>query len=815
MPPSPLSMPYTIRSLLKAPAYSVLVVLTLALGIGATTAVFSVLRGVLLRPLPHEDGDRVVFLQIGAARAGLDDVKFSVPEIIDLRESVSSMTGFGEFSSMPFTMLGAGRPAQVETGIVSANYFEVVGLEPVVGRVLGPSDDGEAADPVMVLTFEYWQRAFGGDRGVLGRVIEMNGRSVSIVGVVEPSPPFPGRTDVFVNMVTSPHHLDATMVHGRSHRMTDVFGRLAPGAELEAVRTEIAAVTERMFADWPEHYDPAAGFEVSVIPLQDALVSEARLTLYVLMGAAGLLLLTAGANAANLVLSRNLRRDRDFAVRRSLGADSASLRRMVLAETTVLAAAGTLLGLAIAHFGLDLLIGFAERYTTRASEIRMDPAVLGFTGILGTAAALGFAFTPAIRGREGVDTSLTRSGSRATKSGRGIQRGLIVAQVAASVTVLAAGGLLGRTLLALNSVDPGLDVSNTLTLEAPASDDGADPVEVMNLQEQMRQRIAQLPGVEEVGLGLSVPLRSEMVMLEVKAEGRPNEPGRPAPMAQYRTATPGFFDAAGMRLVAGRGFADTDQVDTAPVAIVNEALAQRLFGDDDPIGQRVAWTGRVLPAIGMTEEWRTIVGVVANTLDDGPTMAPPPLMFRPFTQGEFPYFPGAFVVRGEQAEALAPEIQRIINELAPESPLLRVASLEQVRQETIAPARLNAFLVALLGLLALVIASIGLAGMLSFLVGERTNEIGIRMSLGAQPRRVLGMVLMDAGRLLAVGIALGILGSFGVTRLIEGLLFGVTPGDPRTLGLVVVVMAGVGLTAAAGPALRASRIDPLDAIRQQ
>lgn len=808
-------MPYAVRSLLKAPAYSTLVVLTLALGIGATTAIFCVFRGVLLKPLPHADGERIVYLRHGAPRAGVDDVKFSVPEIIDFREGVASLTGFGEFSAMPFTMLGHGRPVQVETGIVSANYFEVMGLEPVLGRVLGPIDDGAAADPVMVLTWEYWQRAFGADPAVLGRVVEMNGLSATIVGVVEPAPPFPGRTDVLVNMITSPHHMDATMVHGRSHRMTDAFARLAPGAELATARSEIETVSQRMYSDWPEHYDAAAGYEVTVTPLREALVSEARVTLYLLMAAAGLLLLTACANAANLVLTRNLRRDQEFAVRWALGADKGRIRRILLAETAVLATVGAVLGLALAFIGLDLLVGFAERYTTRASEIRMDPVVLLFTALVGGGAAIAFAFAPTLGDFERSGASLTRSGSRTTSGGRTLQRGLIVAQVAASVTVLAAAGLLGRTLLTLNSVDPGLDVTNTLTLEAPASQEGQDPIAVVTLQEQMRQRISELPGVDEVGVGLSVPLRPNQVMLEVKAEGRPNDPGQPNPMAEYRTATPDFFDAAGMRLVSGRVFRDTDEVDAAPVAIINEALAERLFGDDDPLGQRVAWTGQVLPAIGMTEDWRTVVGVVANTLDNGPTMPAPPVMFRPLRQAEMPYYPGAFVVRGERAVELAPEVQRIINEMAPEQPVLRIASLEEVRQERISAERLNTFLVGMLGVLALVIASVGLAGVLSFLVSERTNEIGIRMSLGAAPREVLRMVLADGGRLLAAGTLLGIIGSFAVSRLLEGLLFGVTAGDPGTMVAVVVVMCTVGLAATAGPAMRAARIDPLDAIRAE
>jgi predicted permease len=807
-------MRHAFRFLRRSPGFSSLVMLTLALGIGATTAIFCVFRGVLLRPLPHDGGERIVFLRHAAPRAGLEDVKFSVPEVIDFRESVRSLTGFAEFSAMPFTMLGSGRPTQVEAGIVSGNYFEVLGLRPVLGRVLGSGDDGEAAEPVMVLTYGYWRRAFNEDPGVLGQVFRMNGRSVTVVGVVEPAPPFPGRTDVLVNIVTSPHHMDATMVHGRSHRMTDLFARLEPGATVAAAGSELGDVSARMYRAHPENYDPAAGYEVQAMALRDALVSEARLTLYLLMAAAALVLLTACANAANLVLTRNLRRDRDFAVRWAMGADRWRLRRILLAETGLLAAAGAVLGLGLAYVGLDLLVGFAERFTTRASEIRMDPVVLVFTALVACAAAVAFAFTPMFDTKGSAAVGLTRSGSRVTGRGRRLQRGLIVAQVAASVVVLTAAGLLGHTLLTLNSIDPGVRIENTLTLEAPASQEGQAAAEVANLQEEMRRRIAALPGVDQVGVGLSVPLRSNTVMLEIKAEGRPPQAGEPVPVAGYRTATPDFFDAAGMRMLAGRAFAETDQAGGAPVAILNQALAERLFGDEDPLGRRVAWTGEVLQAIGMTEEWRTVVGVVSNTLDDGPNMPAPHVMFHPLTQNDLGYFPGAFVIRGQRAQAVAADVQRIINELAPEQPVLRVATLEQVRQESIAAERLNTFLVSALGLLALVITAVGLAGVLSFLVNERTSEIGIRMSLGAEPRQVLGMVLWDGGRLLAAGTVLGLIGSFGVTRLLEGVLYGVTPGDPGTLAGVVLLMTTVGLGATAGPALRAARIDPLVAIRK-
>jgi len=808
-------MRYAIRSLLKSPGFSFLVVLVLGLGIGANTAIFSVFRGVLLRPLPHADGATLVYLQHSARQSGMEDVKFSVPEIVDLRESMRTLTGFAEFSAMPFTMLGSGRPVQVQAGIVSGNYFDVMGLSAVLGRTFGAVDDGAGADPVMMLTHGYWQRAFGGDPAVIGRGFRLNGRAVTVVGVLEPAPPFPGETDVFVNIVTSPHHLDATMVHGRSHRMTDVFARLVPGADVTEAQVEVDRVAARMYGEYPENYDAAAGYAVSVTPLREALTSQARYTLWLLMAAAGLVLLTTCANVANLVLTRNMQRDREFAVRWAMGANRWALRRILLAETGLLALVGAVFGIVLAWVGLDLLVGFAGRFTARASEIRLDGGVLLFTVLVAGLAALVFAFAPGLHFKEAAGATLTRSGSRTTGGRQGLQRGLIVAQVAASVTVLTAAGLLARTLVKLNSVDMGVRMENTLTLEVPADHEGQSAAEIVALQHEMQRRIEALPGVHAVGVGLSVPLRRNELKLEIMAEGRPPEPGVPIPMAEYRTATPEFFEAAGMRVLSGRAFDETDQADSGPVAILNQALAERLFGDDDPIGRYVSWTGQVLPAIGMTERWKTVVGVVSNTRDDGPDAAPPLAMFQPLTQNDIGYFPGAFVIRANGASALAPRVQQIANELAPDQPVLRVATLEQIREETVAAERLNTFLVGALGMLALVIASVGLAGALSFFISQRTAEFGIRMSLGAAPTRVLAMVLGDGVLLLAIGTALGLLGSLIVSRLLEGMLFGVAPSDPWTLVIVTLVMITVGLIAAGVPAVRAARVDPLVAIRQE
>jgi predicted permease len=791
------------------------VVVTLALGIGANTAVFSVLRGVLLRPLPHQDGEQLVYVRQSATQAGQENVTFSVPEIVDYRTQAQTLTGFAEFSEMTFNMLDAGEPAQIRAGIVTGNYFEVMGLTAVMGRTLDANDDGASATPVMMLDRAYWRTVFGGDPDVLGRVVRVNGRSVTIVGIAEPAPAFPGEVDVFVNMVTSPHHLDATMVHGRTHRMTEVFARIPPGGSIERAQAELSQIAARLQRDHPEAYEEAAGYRVSVTPLREALTARARPTLYLLMATAALVLLTACANVANLVLTRSVRREREFAVRWALGANRGRLRRLLLAETGLLAALGAGLGVVLALFGLDLLVTFAERLTPRAAEIRIDAVVLVFAIVAGVGAALIFALLPSLRDQEEVGAALSRIGSRVSGTGQRIQRVLIVGQVAATVIVLTAAGLLGRTLMRLNAVDTGVRMENTLTLEAPIDFDGSSTEQMLGLQEETRNRLASLPGVQEVGVGLNVPLRSSPVVLEIKAEGRPEEPGVPTPRAEYRTATPEYFRAAGIPLVAGREFALTDRLQAGRVAILNEVLADRLFPDRDPIGLRVAWTGDVLQFIGMSGEWRTVVGIVGDTKDAGPDEPPPMAMYEPLAQADLAWFPGAYIIRGSAAATLAPQATRIIRELSPDQPVERIATLDQIREETLAPQRLNAMLIGMLGILALVIAAVGIGGVLAFFVSQRTTEIGIRMSLGAAPTQVVRMVLSDGGLLLGVGIILGLVGSILPQRLLRGLLFDVAPQDPVTFTMVALSVICVGVGACALPALRAARIDPLVAMRTE
>jgi putative ABC transport system permease protein len=389
-----------------------------------------------------------------------------------------------------------------------------------------------------------------------------------------------------------------------------------------------------------------------------------------------------------------------------------------------------------------------------------------------------------------------------------------VAQVAATVAVLTAAGLLTRTLLRLYQVDPGVRLENTLTMEVPLEGERT-PAQSVALLEEMQRRLAALPGVTEVGIGWNVPLRASNVNLELRAEGQAEEPGVPRPVAEYRTATPEYFQAAGIPLLQGRGFAATDGPDAARVVILNRTLAERLFPGQDPIGRRIAWTGDVLRFIGLSGDWRTVVGVVGDTRDAGPDAPPLPAAYQPLAQNEIGFFPGAVVIQARSAENLGPAAARLIHDLIPDQPVERIATLEQIREETVAPQRLNALLVGAFGAVALAIAAVGIGGTLAFFIARRTAEIGIRMSLGADSRQVVGMVLGDGGRLLALGLGLGLAGSALLGRAIRGMLFGVPPQDPVTfLGVASLVLV-VGLAACAGPALRAARVDPLVAMRAE
>ena len=809
---------FAVRTLRRSPAFTAVVVVTLALGIGANTAIFSVVRGVLLKPLPNRDGARLVYLRHSMDGPGGSNIAFSVPEVRDFRTGAPAFSGVAEYSPFTLTLRDNGDPVHIDVGLVTGNFFEVMGLSPVLGRLTRPSDDGPGVPPVMILSHEFWLKRFGGNPDVIGTQLRLDGKPVTVIGVLQSAPFFPGKVDALLNMVISEHHLSAQMVEGRTHRMTEIVARLAPGATLQRARTEVATVDARMQSEFKEAYDPGSHYRVSVIPFKDALGERARLTLWLLMGAAAFVMIISAANVANLTLMRGVGKEHELVARAALGAGVARLRRLLLMENLVLALTGAVIGTLIAIAGVRLLISLAARYSPRANEIRLDGTVLGFTLALSLILAFLLSFVSSLP-KEGTFASVIAGGGRRASGNvrkQRLQRALVIAQVAVSVVLLAGAGLLTRTMLRLADMQTGLTTESVLTMDVQlldftSADSAADAAAKQTYMRMQREILAQ-PGVVAAAVGYPMPLRASIVQLEIKAEGRSREAGEAVPMAEFRTASPDFFRAAGIPLLTGRDFTDGDAAGTQRVVVVNRALVDRLFPHEDPIGKRVAWTGDVLRFTPFSGDWRTIVGVVGNTRDGGLEAPPRAAVYSPFMQ-ESSFFDGLVVRSDSNAAALTSAVTRIVRQMAPGTPIENVMTVAQIKDESVSPRRLNAVLVSSFGILALIIAAVGIGGVLAFSVTARTNEIGIRMSLGADRGRVQRMILSEGGVLLAVGLALGVAGAYLASGILGGLLFGVAPHDPITFIGVALMMMCIGLLACWIPALRASRIDPAITMR--
>jgi predicted permease len=811
---------FALRSLRRAPGFTIAVIVTLGLGIGANTAMFTVLRGTLLRSLSNRDDRQLVYLRQSASGVGQQNETFSVPEIADFRAGVTAFARMAEFSAMSFTMVGDdGYPERVSTAVVSGNYFDVMGLDAVAGRVFTERDNGKDAEPVVVLSSNLWLKKFGGDAAVIGKRININSILATIVGVVQPVTPFPQPTDVYVNLVTSPHHLGAVMVTSRTHRMTEVFARLAPGATVEQARLETATVAARMFRDHPDQYEKAARYTVSVTPLRDAINARAKLTVWLLMAAAAFVLLIACANVTNLTLMRAVGRERELTVRAALGAGRWRLRRLLLAENLALTMAGGALGVGMAAAGMKMLISFAAQLTPRAEEIHVDGVVLVVCLATSVIAAVGLAYTSRLHA--GSDVPPASLGSRATlgRSRQRFQRLLVVAQVGVCMVLLTGAGLLVRTLAKLDAVDAGVRVDHVLTLEVPF-DRFTGSRQEQQLQNRTRlaryhDRVAALPGVTMVAIGDDAPLSNNGLMSgEILPENRPLAQGEAVPRAVARVIDTRYFEAAGMRIVAGRPFTSSDIAGTASVVIVSQAFAKRLFGDANPVGQRIIWEGSMKSMLRVENESATIVGVTADTHDDGVDTPPTPTVFLPLEQG--PLYRGALVIRSQSDPAsLVPAVLHAIREVSPQQLIEQVRTLEAIRDRSVAPRRLNALFLASFAGLALVIAMVGIGAVLAFSVSSRVHEIGVRMSIGADAASVRRMILREGGVLLVAGVVFGFAGALNAARLLRGLLFGVEPNDPFTLGAVAVALAGIGLAACWLPAARAARVDPAIALRAE
>jgi predicted permease len=805
---------YAFRSLARARGFTLAVVVTLGLGIGANAAIFSVVRGILFRPLPNRDEARLIYLRQSAPGIEASNAYFSVPEIADFRARMKTLAGLGEFSTIGFTVIGLGDPRTLRAGVVDGGFFTVMGLRPVLGRLIGPGDDGPAAPSVAVLTHRFWTGALGADPTVVGRQIRIGARSATVVGILEPSVPYPTDTELIANVVTSPHHMSAAMNTDRQHRMTEVFGRLAPDATLESARAELTTIHGAVKAEHAEAYEARAGFAIAAVPLREQITSSARPIMLALVASAALVFVGACANAANLILARAIRRRPELSMRAALGASTWTLRRLLLAESLLLAAGGAAAGVLLAVPTVDVLARYAARFTVRAQEVALDERMLIAAAGLSVLAAMLFAFIPRLPSPTTAAAGLAAT-SRATGRVRGGQRAFAVAQIAASFVLMVGAGLLVRALLNLQATAPGFETTQVLAVNVPASAQGRTPEQVRAFYVELRRQAAALPGVRGVAIGSTVPWRDAGANIgndfAFRVEGAPPRDGAADPQANFRSVSPGFFSTLGIPLLAGRDFTDDDRPGAERVVIISDALARRVFPGQEPIGRHLFWSDGRMKFINVATEPRRIVGVAADISDEGIGADPGLTVYHPFAQeiggGRL------FVHAGGDPYALVPPLTRLVREMFNDQVFERAATLEDIRADVISPTRLNATVISGFAVVALAIALVGIAGVLAFSVSGRTREFGIRMAIGSRPRDVLAGVLAEGAVLAGIGIVAGAALGVGLARIARALLAGAEAADPFAIGLAALLLAITAVAASLGPAVRASRVDVVEALR--
>jgi putative ABC transport system permease protein len=803
------------RSLTRTKGLTVTVILTLALGIGANAAIFTLVRGVLLRPLVNRDENSLIYIRQSARGVGVEDAAFSVPEIQDMRSRVKTLTKFGDFSQIGFTMVGLGEPREVRAGVVGGSYFDVMGLRPVLGRLLDMRDDGPGAAGAMVLTYRFWTNELKSDPTVLGKTVRLGERSATIVGVLEPSVPYPAETEIIANIVTSPHHLSATMVTGRVHRMTELFARLAPGATLEQARAELSTAYGAMLREHPEAYSSKADFRISAVRLRDQITARARTVLWVLLAASMLVFVIACSNVANLILARTVRREGELAIRAALGAGTGALRRTLLAESLLLCVTGAALGVLSARPMVAILARYASRFSVRALDLTVDSSMLWIGALLAVIAAVLLAYVPRLPLTDGSNGFNLAAGSvRVTSSASRRQRVFVVTQIAACFVLLAGASMLLKTLLALQAVQTGFD-THVLAINVPVMSYGKTPEQIVSFYKETIRRVTELPGVDRVAVGTVIPWRDPGFGpgFEFSTDGHVKGPGEEDPTAQFRTVSPGFFAALGVPLIAGRDFDARDRQKGESVVIVSQSVAQRMFPNQDAVNHHLMWTDPVMKFIDVSPAPRRIIGVVAD-MDDEHVMPGPALtVYHPLDQDVELFGGRLFIHAHSNPYALVSPVTRIIRQMSADQIVEKAATLEDVRAEVLTPDRMNTLVFGGFAAVALLIAVVGVAGVLAFSVSGRTREFGIRLAIGSQPRDLVMAVLAEGAWMAGIGIVAGVACGLALARLAGSYFEDVRmPGVLPIIGSAMVLLAAA-VIASILPAARAARVDVTQALR--
>jgi putative ABC transport system permease protein len=808
---------FGIRTLRRSPGFTLAAIVILALGIGANTAIFSVISGVLLKPLPFHDGHELVLLQQSAPASRISNTGVGIPELWDYRKRLQSVRDLVEYHGMSFTLLNQGEPDAVSAGVVSANFFDMLGVRPIYGRTFADGDDDLEAPAVLVLSYEYWQQKFGADPNVVGRVLQMNNKPHTIIGVLPAFPQYPAHNDVYMPTSACPFRADAERKLDDGYRtfMVRVFGRLAPGATRERAAAEIAGIAQSFPIDHPDDYKAAQGFTGSAVSLQDQLVVGARPLLFTLAAVAMLVLLIAAANVANLTLAHATHRQRELAVRAALGASRARLFRQLMTESLIVSAASGIVGLWLASFSLDLLVGFVGRFTPRTGQIAIDTGVLWFTVIASIATGVLFGAAPAFAARRTV-VQAVRDGTGQTGDrvgGHPVRACLVVSQVAISFVLVVGAVLLLESVRRLATVSVGFDTDQVMAASVSGNfSKFSTNEESLRIQTEILTHLRRSPGVRNAAITSSVPLANRIPnQPPIRIEGRAPDPTRRL-SANPNIASDGFFDTLGVPMLAGREFRTSDDANAPMVAIINLSMTKYWDGTD-PIGTRFTIDRPVRP--GSPEPpWFTVVGIVKDFHLHAVDNDIEPQFYTPFNQAL--YGGGSVIVRADGPVSNLPGIIRAaVRATDSEIPIEQLQTLEEFRTGQLSSPGLTAALLTIFAVVALLITLAGIAGVVGTSVSQRTREFGLRIALGASRASVLSLVLRQALVFVVTGVVLGVAGAYVFGQVISGFLFETAPTDGLAYGIVATLFVIAALLATFGPARRATSIDPLQALRME